>query len=92
MRLKQQEMHYDWNWQDAEIGFKKAIELDPSYAMAYSLYASYLTILKRSDEAKVFREKARGLDPICPAILLNESLELYFEKNMIKQLLIVKNF
>jgi TolB-like protein/serine/threonine protein kinase/Flp pilus assembly protein TadD len=73
-------MHYDWNWQDAENGFKKAIKLDPSYAMAYSLYASYLTILKRSDEAKVFREKARELDPISPAILLNESLELYFEK------------
>jgi TolB-like protein len=74
------QMHYDWKWQDAETGFKKAIELDPSYAMAYSLYASYLTILKRSDEAKVFREKARELDPISPAILLNESLELYFEK------------
>jgi len=74
-------MHYDWNWQDAEAGFKKAIELDPSYAMAYSLYASYLTVLKRSDEAKIFRKKARELDPICPAILLNESLELYFEKD-----------
>jgi TolB-like protein/tetratricopeptide (TPR) repeat protein len=73
-------MHYDWNWQDAEIGFKKAIELDPSYAMAHSLYASYLTILKRSDEAKVFREIARELDPISPAILLNEGLELYFDK------------
>ena len=73
------QMHYDWNWGDAEIGFKRAIELDPSYAMAYSLYASYLTILKRSNEAKVFRKKARGLDPICPAILLNEGLELYFE-------------
>lgn len=74
------QMHYDWNWESAEMGFKKAIELDPGYAMAYSLYASYLTILKRSDEAKIFREKARELDPICSAILLNEGLELYFEK------------
>ncbi len=74
------QMHYDWNWPAAETGFKKAIELDPGYAMAYSLYASYLTILKRSDEAKIFREKARELDPVNPAILLNEGLELYFEK------------
>jgi len=74
------QMHYDWNWQDAETGFKRAIELDPGYAMAYSLYASYLTALKRSEEATIFREKARDLDPDCSAILLNESLELYFEK------------
>jgi TolB-like protein/Tfp pilus assembly protein PilF len=74
------QMHYDWNWQSAEIGFKKAIELDPGYAMAYSLYSSYLTILKRPREAKIFRDKARELDPVCPAILLNEGLELYFEK------------
>jgi len=73
-------MHYDWNWKGAEVGFKKAIELDPGYAMAYSLYSSYLTILKRPHEAKIFRDKARELDPICPAILLNEGLELYFEK------------
>jgi len=75
------QMHYDWNWQNAEMGFKKAIELDPGYAMAYSLYASYLTILKRSDEAKIFRDKARELDPVNTAILLDEGLELYFEKD-----------
>jgi serine/threonine protein kinase/Tfp pilus assembly protein PilF len=74
------QMHFDWNWQEAEMGFKKAIEFDPGYAMAYSLYASFLTILKRSDEAKMYRDKARELDPISPAILLNEGLELYFER------------
>jgi serine/threonine protein kinase/TolB-like protein len=74
------QMHYDWKWEEAEAGFKKAIQLDPSYAMAYSLYASLLTSLKRSDEAKLYRDKASELDPVCPAILLNESLELYFEK------------
>jgi TolB-like protein/class 3 adenylate cyclase/Tfp pilus assembly protein PilF len=74
------QMHFDWNWQEAEKEFKRAIELDPGYAMAHSLYASFLTLLKRSDEAKIYRDKARELDPISPAILLNEGLELYFER------------
>ena len=74
------QMHYDWNWKAAELGFKRAIELDSQYAMAHSLYASLLTILDRADEAKLYRKNARNLDPICPAILLNEGLELYFER------------
>ncbi len=74
------QMHFDWDWKEAEKEFKKAIELDPKYAMAHSLYASFLTILKRLDEAKIHRKKARELDPISPAILLNEGLELYFER------------
>ena len=73
-------MHVDWNWKEAKIEFEKAIELDPGYATAYYLYASYMTVLKQFDEAKKFRNRAKELDPLSPAILLEEGLELYFEK------------
>ena len=74
------QMHGDWNWAAAEKGFKKAIDLDPGYATAYSLYASYLTALGRSDEAQNMRQHARELDPLSTYILLDEALELYFEE------------
>jgi tetratricopeptide (TPR) repeat protein len=73
-------MHYEHDWQAAESGFKQAMELDPGYPMAYCFYASYLTALKRFDEARSFLKKALELDPLSNAILLEEGLELYFER------------
>ena len=73
-------MHCDWDWIAAEKGFKKAIELDPGYATAYSLYASCLTALERFDEAQNMRQHAHELDPLSLSILLDEALELYFEE------------
>ncbi len=74
-------MHYEHDWQAAERGFKKAMELDPGYPMAYCYYASFLTAHKRFIEAKKYRKKALELDPLSTAVLLEEGLELYFERN-----------
>jgi serine/threonine protein kinase/TolB-like protein/Flp pilus assembly protein TadD len=74
-------MHYDLNWQEAEREFKKAMELDPGYPMAYCFYASYLTALKRFEDAKKYMKNARELDPLSTAILLEEGLDLYFERD-----------
>jgi tetratricopeptide (TPR) repeat protein len=73
-------MHFDHDWDAAESGFKKAMALDPGYAMAYCYYASYLTAFKKFDQAKIYREKALELDPLSTAVLLEECLELYFER------------
>jgi serine/threonine-protein kinase len=56
-------LRYDWNWEEAEKSFLKAIELNPEYAPAHNWYA-YAMILK-GDSAKAVSEaeKARDLDP-----------------------------
>ncbi len=59
---------YDWNWDRAEQGFRKAIELNPSYASAHLWYASYLTAQRRFDEALQEVHTARDLDPLSPII------------------------
>jgi TolB-like protein/thioredoxin-like negative regulator of GroEL len=59
---------YDWNPAQAEIEFRRAIELDPSYATAHHWYAYDLAAMKRSDEAVAEIRRALELDPLSPII------------------------
>lgn len=60
--------YYDWNWSVAEQEFRRAIELNPSYANAHHWYADYLSALGRHEEAIAESEGARRLDPLSPII------------------------
>ncbi len=55
--------HYDLRWADAEREFRRAIELNPSYAMAHVWYANLLMSRRRMDEALAEVQLARALDP-----------------------------
>ncbi|MDA2928401.1 protein kinase [Acidobacteria bacterium AH-259-O06] len=57
-------MLYDWDWLVAEREFKRAIELNPSYATAHQLYAEYLTAMGRMDEAIAEIKRAQELDSL----------------------------
>jgi serine/threonine-protein kinase len=56
--------NFDWDWDDAEREYKRAIELDPGSADAHSSYALYLSIMGRSDEAIIELKRAQELDPV----------------------------
>ena len=60
---------YDWDWPGAEREFKRAIELNPSSAVAHSRYASYLVTMSRLDEGVAEGRRAQDLDPLSPRIL-----------------------
>ncbi|MFZ1700402.1 MAG: tetratricopeptide repeat protein [Pyrinomonadaceae bacterium] len=60
---------YEWDWPGAEKEFKRAIELDPSNAVAIAWYAQMLSFLGRHDEALTMIERAAAVDPISPAIV-----------------------
>jgi tetratricopeptide (TPR) repeat protein len=49
---------------EAEREFRRAIELDPNYAMAHSWYALNLLAMGRTDEAVVQAQIAHKLDPL----------------------------
>lgn len=55
--------HYDWQFAEAEQAFRRAIELNPSYALARIWYANLLMSRNRSDEALEQVYAARDLDP-----------------------------
>jgi len=55
---------YDWDWVAAENNFKKALELNPSYALVHCYYSLYLSAIGRFDEAIKEARKAQELDPL----------------------------
>jgi adenylate cyclase len=58
----------DWDWDGAEAGFRKAIELKPGYATAHEWYALYLAVRGRLDEALREIRLAHDLDPLSPSV------------------------
>ena len=59
---------YQYQWDEAESEFRRAIELDPNYRTAYQWYAEMLAALRRTDEAMEQLEIASEIDPLAPII------------------------
>jgi len=56
--------NFDWDWPGAEREYKRALDLNPNYALGRFWYADYLNAMGRFDEAMVEMRRALELDPI----------------------------
>jgi TolB-like protein/class 3 adenylate cyclase len=56
-------LHYDWDWAETEREYKRAIELNPKYGSAHSMYGVYLMVRGRFDESYQEMKRAQELDP-----------------------------
>jgi TolB-like protein/Tfp pilus assembly protein PilF len=63
--------HYDWQWAEAENSFRRAIALNPNYALGRIWYANFLCSLRRFDEAVAHVLVARDLDPLSLIVSTN---------------------
>jgi TolB-like protein/Tfp pilus assembly protein PilF len=72
--------YYDWNWVEAEKEFKKAIELNQSYAEAHRQYATYLRNMGRFAEAGREYNQAVALEPHSPSINAIAGIFLWFNR------------
>jgi tetratricopeptide (TPR) repeat protein len=63
----------------AEREFRRALELNPNYALAHHWYATFLMTLGRSREALQQIEIAQQLNPSSTAILADKALILYYD-------------
>jgi DNA-binding winged helix-turn-helix (wHTH) protein/tetratricopeptide (TPR) repeat protein len=68
---------YDWDWDGAERGFTRAIELNPHYATARQWYAYFLSTQGRHDEALREIRCAQELDPLSLPIATGVGRFLY---------------
>ncbi len=55
---------FDWDWEGAEVCFRRALELNPNYANARHWFAHLLIATGRMDEALAESERALELDPL----------------------------
>ena len=56
--------YYDRDSAGAEREFRRALELNPSYANGHHWYAEYLSLVGRHQEAIAESQRARELDPL----------------------------
>lgn len=55
---------HDWDWVGIESDFKRAVALDPGYAIAHYWYAEYLMAMGRTQEAVGRVQHSLELDPL----------------------------
>jgi TolB-like protein/Flp pilus assembly protein TadD len=77
MSLAMVKFRFEWDWEGAEKEFKRAIELDRGDSVAHYLYAIYLLVLERFDEAFMEAKIARQLSPLSPDMHFVLGLLLY---------------
>ncbi len=68
---------YYWDWADAEKHFKKAIDLNPNYAVARYWYSQQLSRMGHLDEAVEEARRAQALDPLSSNADAHVGLALY---------------
>lgn len=69
-------LRFDRDFPTAEREFKKALELDPTYAIAHQWYAFYLLTTNKQQEAFDELNKARELDPL--SLNINSGLRTFY--------------
>src|SRR4029077_6571162 len=52
-----------WQWSDAEVEYKLALELKPNDALAHLGFSNWLLCQGRTEEALVWAQRGRELDP-----------------------------
>ena len=84
-------LFHEWDWSTAEHEYRRAIELNPSYATAHQWYAECLAFQGRFDEALASSERARHLDPLSLIIATDNGAILYFARQYDRAIAQFKN-
>jgi TolB-like protein/tetratricopeptide (TPR) repeat protein len=64
--LAEAQLYYEYDWEESERSFKRAIQLAPSLDHAHAHYAFLLALLGRWDEVFIHANKASELSPLDP--------------------------
>jgi TolB-like protein len=70
-------VQYLWDWAKAEAEFRRALDVNPNYPSAHSMYARVLSVLGRFAEAEGEIAKAQVLDPLSTGIANGVAFEYY---------------
>jgi Tfp pilus assembly protein PilF len=71
-------LNYELDWAGAERRYRRALELNPGYAIARHWYGYYLLLTGRLSEAEAELRRALELDPLSPIVNANVGMAFYF--------------
>ena len=72
--------NYDWDWNAAARGFRRAVELNPSYATVYQRNSLYLMSMGRTRESIAEMNRAHDLDPLSISTNFSLGWRLYMSR------------
>lgn len=55
---------FDWNWEEAELHFRRALQLNPAYGLAHHWFGEFLVLRGRPDEGIAQLRQAESLEPL----------------------------
>jgi len=71
----------DWEWREREQGYRRAIDLSPSYATAHTWFGGHLIRAGRLEEGLSEIRRAAELDPLSPNVNEAMAWALYTTRN-----------
>lgn len=71
---------HDWDWAAADARFKKALALNPQYALAHHWYADYLLAMGQPEEGMREIRRAQELEPLSLTVHRDIGWHLFFER------------
>ncbi|HET9528846.1 MAG TPA: protein kinase, partial [Blastocatellia bacterium] len=73
-------LYYDWDLLNAEREYKRAIEVNPKYALVHQWYSHLLMASGRTSEAISEARRAQELEPVSLSTNMNVGWQLYFAR------------
>ena len=74
---------FEWHMPEADVEFKRAIELNPNYPTAHHWYSRFLRGLGRMNEAWTEIKRANELDPLS-LVIINNIAEQFIDRSDFK--------
>jgi serine/threonine-protein kinase len=77
------QFYYDWDFHAADAEFRRAIDLNPSYAFARQRYAMLLAAMHRLPEALAEAQQGLELEPLVPQSIVSYGTVCYYLRDML---------
>jgi TolB-like protein len=72
--------HHDWDWATAEAQYRRAIELNPNYAVSHHWHSHYLMAVGRTEESLAASKRCLELDPLDLVINMHMAWHHHFAR------------
>jgi len=73
---------HSWEWEGLDAEFRRALELNPAYAMAHYWYSEYLMAIGRPEDAVSMVRTALSLDPLSSVLHASVGMTLYLARRV----------